>query len=311
MPEGLKSLAEAFAEADPDVEAGVEPCEGDETSPLEVVEEVSEEQAAIDGGEQPEETDNSEDEELQDLLDEMVDEEVPDDEVASGLDIGSPEFWDLEVDVGDGSVTLREAVDGYLRQADYTKKTQALSAERKDLDDAKDFLAAFREDPNGFAYSLALRAGLIQEDEAMRPMDVPGAAIRSEEEVQAEVDRRIEEQLADDPRIRQAELAQAQVAVNRQFAEIEQTHGVQLNAEHRNAIAQEAVARGTGDLDLVFQAMLNRTRVSRAKRAELQRSSPSRPKSSTQASDESEERRVIHTVVDAYDAAQAELSNQQ
>lgn len=85
-------------------------------------EEVQEDQS--DDGAEPEETEDSEEEES--------DEDLSD---------------DTEIDMGEGRqpVTLQELKQGYLRQSDYTKKTQALAEERKAFEAEREALAPVKQ----------------------------------------------------------------------------------------------------------------------------------------------------------------------
>lgn len=80
-------------------------------------------------------------EETDDLTDEETDEPSEDEEPRDSEDEDTtPEAEeDPEVDLGDGKkpVKLSEVKAGYLRQSDYTKKTQALADERKAFDSEK------------------------------------------------------------------------------------------------------------------------------------------------------------------------------
>ena len=55
----------------------------------------------------------------------------------------------VKVDGEERQVTLEELRDGYQRQADYTRKTQDLAAERKRLQQAEAIVSALESDPAG------------------------------------------------------------------------------------------------------------------------------------------------------------------
>lgn len=116
--------------------------------------------------EQPSDVDNDEPEQDLDLdaeepesdeddLDQADGEEADlDDEEAPEIDLEN-----IRITVGDEELTVEDLKSGYLRQADYTKKTQALAEQRKEVDQTKEQYAA------ALAYmTQATRQGLSQFD---------------------------------------------------------------------------------------------------------------------------------------------------
>lgn len=69
------------------------------------------------------------------------------------------------VPVGDDSVSLRELRDGYLRQSDYTRKTQSLAEKGKMAEWAESVQAAFDRDPAGTLEAFARAYGLTGQQE--------------------------------------------------------------------------------------------------------------------------------------------------
>ena len=57
------------------------------------------------------------------------------------------ETYIVKIDGAESEVTLEELRDGYQRQADYTRKTQELSAERDRLRQAEAIASALESDP--------------------------------------------------------------------------------------------------------------------------------------------------------------------
>jgi len=99
--------------------------------------------------EEPESDDASDD------LDQDESEEADlDEEEAPEIDLDS-----IVITVGDEDLTVEDLKSGYLRQADYTKKTQALAEQRKEVDQTKEQYAS------ALAYmTQATRVGLQQFD---------------------------------------------------------------------------------------------------------------------------------------------------
>ena len=55
------------------------------------------------------------------------------------------QYYPIKLDGEDMEITLDEALKGYQRQSDYTKKTQALADERKQIEAAKQDILRQRE----------------------------------------------------------------------------------------------------------------------------------------------------------------------
>lgn len=81
----------------------------------------------------------------------------------------------VKVEGQEDFVPLTEAVAGYQRQADYTRKTQELSAQRNDLGWAAAIKAALEQDPQGTLQLLSTHYGVapqpVQQQVAQEPND--------------------------------------------------------------------------------------------------------------------------------------------
>lgn len=66
----------------------------------------------------------------------------------------------IKVDGEELTVPLSEALSGYQRQADYTRKTQELAADRRSIEAYESLNAAFLADPKGTIEALARQAGV-------------------------------------------------------------------------------------------------------------------------------------------------------
>lgn len=288
MAEGIAGLAEAFAAATAEV-GEANPIVSETALPAETAEvETGSEQAEVPLAEQPDvaETPASVDEELQSLVDDLSDEDEEEDAVAEKAAdpvsefLASDDFWstEIEVDAGDGSkpITVKELTDGYLRQADYTRKTQLLATERAAIEDAVGFHEAFKEDPLAFARALAVRAELINEgDEPIKKIDavkIPTAA-----ELEAEIEKRVAERLDADPRALELKVASARAEVNAEFDRIQADRGITLSPEVRQHILNVAVRGNTSDFELVLDGEMYRKQQQKQKVGAKQRNAPARP----------------------------------
>jgi hypothetical protein len=272
MPEeGIPaSLAEALALAE--TEMGVAtPVETPEALPAEGTEEVpSDEQAPTEVTADHPETGKQEDSPAS-PLDLLKDKEAAE-EVAAPID------WDAEVEIetvqGNQRVALKEMRNGYLRQADYTQKTQELARERELVADAVSFFGEFSKDPNTFARYLAVRAGLVTDTEAPQ---LEGVQLYTQADLEAAVDAKVEERIKEHPQVREAEITAQVAEVRRQFDVIEEQFKVDLTQDHKRMILQRAQKDQTANLPLVFQAMLYEASAMEQEKARLAGATTARP----------------------------------
>ena len=297
MPEGLETLtlSEAFAQAvaetgvatSVDDQAGQPPVGTQATGLAELASpETSEQPAAIEG--------ETFDAASQELADQLLGTEITQDGSDPGPSIepGSDEFLNLPVEVktpeGPTTVTVKELTDGYLRQADYTRKTQAIAEQRKYTERAEEFFNAFSEDPAGFSYSLAVQAGLVTEgDSPVR--NIPSAKIPSAEEIDAQVEELVKSRIESDPRIQSAAMRDAEVQIDVEFDRIQTKHGIPLSVELRKSLIQEAYKTGSSDLEGILAKRLLTVQQQQSKAGATRAAATSRPGiSSTGASEETD-----------------------
>lgn len=315
MSEGLADLRTTFLEAVEEV--GVEdPTEFGEPLSGEPTEPAPQEEPVVPGQvEQPAEVEATAepiDEELQSLLDDSVEstEEVEgsEDPVAEFLTSDAFAATQVEIETVDGTATvsIKELTDGYMRQRDYTQKTQNVAAEKEAVKEAITFHEAFRVDPVAFARAAAVRAGLIDEgDEPVKEIEF--SLMPTPDEYEAEIQSRVEKAFEADPRTQELVIAQAQQHADTLFAGIEKEHNVVLDAALRTSIVDEAARRGTGDLELVFEARISRVQAKRVQTSKLKAAAPARPSRPAAGGEaEGDPEPVIETAKDAFEAALAE-----
>ncbi len=91
-------------------------------------------------------------------------------DISDGADIEVPtetddsETYTIKVDGEDQAVTLEELQAGYSRQADYTRKTQELAAERQRLQQAETIANALESDPEGTLKALSSAFGIASDN---------------------------------------------------------------------------------------------------------------------------------------------------
>lgn len=209
------------------------------------------------------------------------DEQAPaNDEVFADFEIEepaapSPEEQLYQLPGIDEPVSFDQLKDGYLRQADYTRKTQELAAQRQAHEKAISFWDTFTQHPKEVVLQLAKEAGLDVGDATVAKMvDMPFA---SEADIQARVDQEVERRLQDDPRVLQAEQIETERWLTDSFSEIEKTLSIKLGPESRRKVILRAYNAGTDDLMMVTQAMLAEVETKKARTQQLAKASPQRP----------------------------------
>lgn len=126
-PIGLEQAIEAFTQGTPQEQPEPEVSEEELTPEAEALsesEDDAEEQPDVEGEDEPE-AEDSEVEDAGEADDEDTDQDAESDE--------EPSFT-LSIEGKEQEVSLSELRDGYLRQKDYTRKTQAVTEQRKALD---------------------------------------------------------------------------------------------------------------------------------------------------------------------------------
>lgn len=201
------------------------------------------------------------------------------DEVFADIEIEEPEpsveDQTFQLPGIDEPISLDQLKDGYLRQADYTRKTQELAAQRKEQERAISFWEAFTQHPKQVVVQLAKEAGLDVGDNPVEKMvDMP---FMSEEDLQARIDSEVEKHLADHPDIKAAQAQQASQWVTQEFSRIEQLLSITLGPESRTKVATRAYKAGTDDLEMVTRAMLAEAKERQARTQALKDSAPKRP----------------------------------
>jgi hypothetical protein len=160
--------------------------------------------------------------------------------------IEEPDFFDytdvadkvvkIQVNGEEVTVPLQEALAGYQRQADYTRKTQELSEQRKQVEFAATLAQSLQEDPAGTLQALQQHYGVgtvtttPEEEEWLDP---------------AEKQMRQLEQ-----RIQAFEQSKAMDDLKRTIDTLQSKYGEDFNSDE---VVAKAIATGMTDLEAVFK----------------------------------------------------------
>lgn len=227
--------------------------------------------------------------------------EEPVGEVAEQLEDGTFDFDDtpegseesddapgmqyFQIEGIDEPVSLEELAKGYLRQSDYTRKTQELAELRKEAESsvknvgegAATLWESLRDDPVGTAAYLAVRAGLIDEKAvSARIKEVDGIRLVDETTLSNLVQERLDSAVQTDPRVQEAQAARIHQTIDRQFAAIEQDVGQPLSERARIKTLEFATQHGIADLRVAFAALRGQSKA-RDTESRKASTSPERP----------------------------------
>lgn len=283
MTEGLvTSMADALAVAE--AEIGQASPNVSETGLPPVEEEASDDgkQTSELTGEHPAADENGYSDEAKALADSLVDttDESQNGSDSGGLTPGSDDFWDHQVEVktvaGPEMVSVRELTDGYLRQADYTQKTQVLAEQRKHLETANEFYEGFRADPHEWVRSLSVQAGLIEEG-AIPVKQVEVAKLPTQEDLDAQVSELVEERVASDERVQAAQITSARADINTEFDRLQDVFGIPISEALRTSLIEEAQAKGNGDLEGLLAKRLVMSQKRSSQVAAIEQATTNRP----------------------------------
>ncbi len=170
-------------------------------------------------------------------------------------------FVTVKVDGMDVRVPLSEAIAGYSRQADYTRKTQELASQRQELQWASAIRQALENDPAGTIDLLADHYG-VSRKEAQRMVD--DDPYFSDYQMDDPAAKRIQEM---EGRISAFEKAQAQQELEREISRLQSTYGDDFDPQE---VVSAAVAQGSTNLEAVFKQIAF-DRVSARQRVEAEK----------------------------------------
>jgi len=156
------------------------------------------------------------------------------------LDVDSyaDKYVKLQLDGEELEVPLKEAVSGYQRQADYTRKTQQLAEERKNVQFAQAIQQALDNDPLATIELLKNHYGLDQQESF------------EEDDIWADPMEKQYKQL--ERRLASFEEQQAMNELERTIGGLQQKYGDDFDA---NEVVSAALAQGTTNLEAVYKQM--------------------------------------------------------
>ena len=143
----------------------------------------------------------------------------------------------LQVDGEEVVVPVKEALAGYQRQADYTRKTQELSEQRKQVQFAASLAESLQKDPAGTLQALQQHYGL-------------GAPIQNQQVEEEYLDPAEKHLRQLEQRIAAFEQQKAMDDLTRTIDSLQSKYGDDFNADE---VVAKALATGSTDLEAVFK----------------------------------------------------------
>lgn len=167
---------------------------------------------------------------------EAVDAEVETPEVEQELfdytEVGD-KFVKLQVDGEEVLVPVKEALAGYQRQADYTRKTQELSEQRKNIEYAAALQEALQNDPANTLRLLQEQYGIVAEPEEDLWIDPTEKSLKEMEK-----------------RLASFEQQRAMDELTKTIDTLQSKYGDDFNADE---VVAKALATGATDLEAIFK----------------------------------------------------------
>ncbi len=221
-----------------------------------------------------------------DLQDEMADGEQPD------LD-------SLTVDVNGTRVSVNELTKGYMRQGDYTQKTQQLADERAESEKAIALYKSIQDDPEGTIRQLY--AQTVQGQTPVEQSTTPKSP-----DIAALVEQQVKDQLENDPRLQAYESSTSAANIDATFERIEKTFDLELNEGDRVHVMEKAVELGTPNLEFVFEGLMHQLDRVRAEQDNVEKVSTTSGRRSDPTDKKPATPKSFDSVQDAWDEVLAE-----
>jgi hypothetical protein len=179
----------------------------------------------------PELESNGQVEEVLDVVENLTEEQIE----LLPVDAYGDKYVSVSVGGEEVQVPLKEALSGYQRQADYTRKTQELSEQRKQVQYGVALQEALQNDPNGTLALLSQHYGVAQQPS-------------EEEELYMDPVEKQYRQL--DQRLAAFEQQKAMDQLERTVQSLQTRYGSDFDA---NEVVSKALSLGSSDLEAVYK----------------------------------------------------------
>lgn len=207
----------------------------------------------------------------------------------------------VKVDGEELTVPLSEAIAGYSRQADYTRKTQELASQKQELQWASAIRQALDNDPSGTIDLLAEHYNVSRKQAQAMVDDDPYLSDTSWDDP---MDKRLKEI---DQRVRSFEQAQAQAKLEMEISRLQSKYGEEFDPQE---VVSTALAQGNTNLEAVykqiaFDRLSSKKQATASKEAGVKeaKKAASVVSGASSAKTASDNSGPIRSIADAYNAA--------
>lgn len=182
---------------------------------------------------------------------------------------------------GIGNVPVDELVRGYLRESDYTKKTQEIANLRRQLEEQaekgpknqRELYEALKESPKETVAWLATQVGLLNAEDAQTKMrEIEGIRLADDATVEQEVQSRLEQAVMRHPAVQDALRQKVVGQIEAQFGEIAGRVGKPLSDNAKQKLMDFAYENGISNLVVAYDALS--ARAQNAPKSDVRRSQP-------------------------------------
>jgi hypothetical protein len=176
-------------------------------------------------------------------------------------------------------VALPELISGYMRQADYTQKTQDIAAREREAEKWLTLGRALEERPVETIRQLYTQINQGQPIGVSKPISESpvDTSINNSPDVEALIEARVAEALANDPRLVAIQKDSALAQINDIFDEIEKMYKVTLTESDKQLTLQTAQDMDTTDLKFVFGGLMSAAQQRKLDLANAKRTAPTTP----------------------------------
>jgi hypothetical protein len=164
-------------------------------------------------------------------------------------------------------VDAEELVNGYQRQADYTRSKQELAEQRREAEKALTLLRLLEEKPVDTVRKLYQQINKGESVSALVPTteSTPVAEQpNTPQDIDALVEAKVAEVLEQHPQLQEIQQESAMQQIEGIFSEIEDAYSTQLSNADKQLVLEEATKLGTTDLKFVFGGLLHQAQQRKA-----------------------------------------------
>lgn len=223
------------------------------------------------------------------------------DESAEDVEEGEqPDEDSLTFTVKGKPVSVSELKNGYLRQSDYTKKTQELATEKEEVKNAVALWEAMRDDPVGTLRQLQQGIPIGKSSAPAKP--------QGQDDIEARIEAAVEARLQSDPRLQEIEQKAAAQKEADAFKAVEADFNVKLSDNDRVRVRDKMGELGLNDpaaIRTVFASLYSEAQLAAQRRKNIAATSTPRSRPGNEESP-TVETKLPKSIFEAFEMEKAE-----